>query len=101
MPTRARSSPTTRLPTRRPCQVRVNPELIKRVPARTLVLWGEEDDVLPVEDAYKFEADLPNCARVTLIPDAQHAPALENPPFVATTISDYVREFAASTKVAA
>jgi len=32
-------------------QVRVNPELIKEVPQPTVVFWGEEDDVLPVEDA--------------------------------------------------
>ena len=35
--------------------------------------------MLPVEDAFKYEKDLPNCVGVTLIPDAQHAPALENP----------------------
>ena len=39
--------------------------------------------MLPVEDAFKYEADLPNCVGVTLIPQAQHAPALENPDFVA------------------
>lgn len=39
----------------------------------------DQDDVLPVEDAYKYQEDLPNCVGVTLIPSAQHAPALENP----------------------
>jgi len=72
-------------------QRRVNPDLIKTVPQRTLVLWGEEDDVLPVEDAAKFEADLPSCAGVVMIPDAMHAPALENPKFVAATVADYVK----------
>uniref|UniRef100_A0A7S2N1Z3 AB hydrolase-1 domain-containing protein n=1 Tax=Haptolina brevifila TaxID=156173 RepID=A0A7S2N1Z3_9EUKA len=67
-------------------QVRVNPELIKTVPQPTVVFWGEEDDVLPVEDAYKFERDLPNCVGVKIIPDAQHAPALENPAVVAEEI---------------
>ena len=43
-------------------QKRVGPELIRTVPQPTLVLWGEEDDVLPVEDAYKYQNDLPNCA---------------------------------------
>ena len=34
-------------------QERVNPELIRTVMPPALVLWGEDDDVLPVEDAYK------------------------------------------------
>jgi len=71
-------------------QNKVGPELIRQVKARTLVLWGEEDDVLPVEDAYKYQEDLPNCVGVTLIPSAQHAPALENPAFVADQIVSYV-----------
>lgn len=74
-------------------QRRVEPGLIKTVPQKTLVLWGEADDVLPVEDAYKFEADLPNCEGVVMIPEAMHAPALENPQFVAKTVVDYVMKF--------
>ena len=75
-------------------QRRCNPDLIETVPQRTLVLWGEEDDVLPVEDAEKFRESLPNCEKVILIPDAMHAPALENPKFVAKTVAEYVTNFA-------
>ena len=74
-------------------QVRVDGDFVPRVPQRTLVLWGEEDDVLPVEDADKYGAALQDCARVTLIPDAQHAPALENPEFVAEAVAAFVKEF--------
>jgi len=73
-------------------QEKVNAELIKTVTSPALVLWGEEDDVLPVEDAYKYEKDLPNCMGVTLIPDAQHAPALENPTFVSDAIIKFTKE---------
>jgi len=72
-------------------QSRVGPELIRTVPQPTLVLWGEEDDVLPIEDAYKYEADLPNCAGVKIVPEAQHAPALENPAFVADAIIEFAK----------
>ncbi|KAL1524655.1 hypothetical protein AB1Y20_019542 [Prymnesium parvum] len=72
-------------------QSKVGPELIRTVSAPTLVLWGEEDDVLPVADAYKYQQDLPNCVGVTLIPDAQHAPALENPSFVAEQIISFAK----------
>lgn len=84
-------------------QRRVEPGLIKTVPQPALVLWGEADDVLPVEDAQKFEETLPNCAGVVMIPDAMHAPALENPAFVAQTVIDYVKNFnaAASEKAPA
>jgi len=67
-------------------QKRVAEPLIRTVPQRTLVLWGEEDDVLPVEDAFKYKEHLPHCAGVELIPNAQHAPALENPDYVAQAI---------------
>lgn len=72
-------------------QNRVNPELIKTVPMPTLVLWGEEDDVLSPQDVYKFQDDLPHCEHVSMIPKAQHAPALENPTFVADTIISYIK----------
>ena len=39
-----------------------------------------------MEDAYKYQEHLPNCVGVQMIPSAQHAPALENPSFVADTI---------------
>jgi pimeloyl-ACP methyl ester carboxylesterase len=77
-------------------QRRVDAGFIATVPQKTLVLWGEEDDVLPVEDAAKFEASLPQCAGVVMIPDAMHAPALENPTFVAEKVADYVRTFSAT-----
>lgn len=88
----------------------VNRESIRQLPQRTLVLWGEEDDVLPVEDAYKYDApvaptrlahaligacarryqeDLPNCVGVDMIPNAQHAPALENPDYVAKRVIEF------------
>ena len=69
----------------------VSEPLIRTVPQRTLVLWGEEDDVLPVEDAQKYKEHLPNCERVEMIPSAQHAPALENPAYVAETIIKFAK----------
>mmetsp|Transcript_148782 Transcript_148782/g.270793 ORF Transcript_148782/g.270793 Transcript_148782/m.270793 type:complete len:512 (-) Transcript_148782:120-1655(-) len=79
---------------------RVNPELIRKVPVPTKVLWGEEDDVLPVEDAYQYEKDLPNCVGVQLIPDAQHAPALENPAFVSNQFIEFAMQRASQLKEA-
>lgn len=82
-------------------QKRVGPELIRTVPQPTLVLWGEEDDVLPVKDAFAYEKDLPDCRGVQLVPDGQHAPALENPKFVAEQIIAYATSDVGSRKAAA
>lgn len=76
----------------------VGPAQIRTVTSPTFVLWGEEDDVLPVEDLYKYEQDLPNCEGIQLVPNAQHAPALENPEFVAQQIIDYTMKTAAKRK---
>ena len=82
-------------------QNRVSEPLIRTVQPPTLVLWGEEDDVLPVEDAYKYQEHLPNCVGVELIPSAQHAPALENPAYVAETIIKFATSKAPAEKVVA
>jgi pimeloyl-ACP methyl ester carboxylesterase len=80
-------------------QAVVGPPLIKTVSPPTYILWGEKDDVLPVADLYKYEADLPDCRAAVLVPDAQHAPALENPSFVAERIVDFTMKAAEARRV--
>ena len=72
-------------------QRRVGPELIRTVPMSTLVIWGADDDILPVEDAAAFERDLPNCAAVEVIPGSGHSPHLDNP----TAVVEIFRKFLA------
>jgi len=72
-------------------QNKVGPELIRTIKPPTYVLWGEEDDVLDPADAEKYREDLPNCVGVQMIPSAQHAPALENPTFVAEQIIEFTK----------
>ena len=72
--------------------VRVGRELIRTVPQSTLVLWGTDDPILPLADAYAFEADLPNCAGVVEVPGTGHSPHLEDPERVAGYIADFVRD---------
>jgi len=73
-------------------QNKVGPELIRTIQPPTFVLWGEEDDVLDPADAEKYREDLPNCVGVHMIPDAQHAPALENPAVVAEQIVKFAKD---------
>ena len=56
--------------------LRVGPEAIRQLPQPTLVVWGEDDPVLPPSDARKFERDLPHCERVAMIAGGGHCPQL-------------------------
>jgi pimeloyl-ACP methyl ester carboxylesterase len=69
----------------------VGPALIRTVPQKTLVVWGEDDDILPVQDAAAFERDLPDCDAVKIIPKSGHSPHLDNP----SAVSLHLREFLA------
>jgi len=51
---------------------------IKRIQTRTLILWGEADAWIPVENAYKFEKDLPH-NRMVIFRNFGHIPQEENP----------------------
>lgn len=44
----------------------------------TLILWGEKDQLIPVENAERFQRDLPNSTLVTF-PEAGHMPMEEIP----------------------
>jgi len=51
---------------------------INHIQTPTLILWGESDAWIPVENAYKFEKDLPN-NRVVIFRNLGHVPQEENP----------------------
>jgi pimeloyl-ACP methyl ester carboxylesterase len=51
---------------------------IKDIQQPTLILWGAEDLLIPVENAYKFHKDLPNNTLV-ILDDMGHIPMEESP----------------------
>lgn len=53
-------------------------ELIKGIQQPTLVLWGEEDLLIPIETAKLFQNDLPNDTLV-ILPGTGHVPMEESP----------------------
>jgi pimeloyl-ACP methyl ester carboxylesterase len=53
-------------------------ELLPRVSAPTLLLWGREDVWAPVEQAARFQAGLP-AARLVVFPSCGHVPQEERP----------------------
>ncbi|AQG79714.1 alpha/beta fold hydrolase [Spirosoma montaniterrae] len=44
----------------------------------TLILWGQQDRLIPVQNAYRFQRDLPNDTLV-IMPNAGHVPMEERP----------------------
>lgn len=54
----------------------------------TLILWGEEDRLIPVENAYRFQKDLPNDTLV-ILKGLGHVPMEEDP----QTTTEVVRAF--------
>lgn len=51
---------------------------IKNIQQPTLILWGSEDLLIPVENAYKFQESLPNNT-LAILKDTGHTPMEESP----------------------
>jgi len=56
----------------------IESEKIKDIKIPTLIMWGEEDTFVPVENAYKFQADLENDTMI-IYPNIGHIPMEEIP----------------------
>ncbi len=62
---------------------------IKKVKTPTLIIWGEYDDLIPIECAYKFQKDLPN-NQLVIIKNSGHIPMEENPEEVIPLIENFI-----------
>ena len=60
------------------------------ITAPTLIVWGEEDMLVPVRDAEEFEKSIPQ-ARKVVLEDTGHVPMVERP----TSFNDCLLEFLA------
>ena len=69
---------------------RVGPERIRMVKQPTLVVWGTNDDILPLSDAYDFQRDLNDCVAVVEIEGAGHSPHLDQPEPVIQALRAFV-----------
>lgn len=56
----------------------------------TLIIWGEKDEIVPLENASRFAADLPKCT-VKTIANCGHAPQEECPTETAKIMSDFLK----------
>jgi pimeloyl-ACP methyl ester carboxylesterase len=71
---------------------RVGPELIRTIEQPTLVIWGADDPILPLSDAFDFRDDLPACAGIRQGAGAGHSPHLDDPAAVAGHIARFVED---------
>lgn len=55
-----------------------NSKKLKYIQQETLILWGELDEWLAVNNAYRFKINIPN-AKLIVYPDLGHIPMEENP----------------------
>ncbi|MEO9819480.1 MAG: alpha/beta fold hydrolase [Yoonia sp.] len=62
---------------------------ISAIDTPTLVLWGEEDVVVPMGVAETYAECIPN-ARLVLLPEAGHSPQMEAPVRVASAIKAFL-----------
>jgi pimeloyl-ACP methyl ester carboxylesterase len=63
---------------------------INAVKTPTLILWGDRDNVISVENAYKFKQDIKG-SKVEIYPNVGHVPLEEVPLKVAESILNFLR----------
>ncbi len=64
-------------------------ENIKNVNCPTLIIWGENDQMIDVENAYKFNSDIKN-SQLKIIPSSGHVPMEETPDQVYNSILSFI-----------
>ena len=63
-------------------------ERLYRISAGTMVLWGDNDRIMPREHALAYQAGIKN-ARLTVLADCGHLPALEKPEESARVLGEF------------
>ncbi len=64
--------------------------LIKTVNIPTLILWGDQDRLIPIENAEKFHADLPNDTLV-ILKNLGHVPMEEDPAATLAVLKQFLK----------
>ena len=65
------------------------PGEIGDIQAPVLIMWGEQDNWIPVEAAYQFQEQLPN-GELVIIDDAGHVPMEERPMLTAEIAAEFL-----------
>ena len=71
-------------------RIQQDANLIKTITAPSLILWGDQDQLITVEDAYLFQKDLKNNS-VVILKNVGHIPMEEAPHAVAKAIKEFLK----------
>ncbi len=66
-------------------------EQIKQLKLPTLILWGAQDDLIPVENAELFHRDISN-SQLKIFADLGHVPHEEDPVATVTVVKEFLTE---------
>ena len=66
-------------------------DTISQLRMPVLVIWGEQDELIPVENARRIHELLP-ASRLEIVPQCGHLPALEKPAEFVRLVTDFLRE---------
>jgi pimeloyl-ACP methyl ester carboxylesterase len=65
--------------------------LLPEIDLPTLIIWGEKDTLLPLEQAFIFREQIPN-SKLEIIPESGHSPHLETPDKLLSLIINFLQE---------
>ena len=65
-------------------------ERLPEIETPVLIVWGRNDVLIPVEDAYEFERLIGDNARVEVFEDTGHLAMLERPTHFNTLLTDFI-----------
>ena len=68
----------------------VPPEELARLSVPTLVIWGEKDELLPLELGRTFASEIPR-ARLEIISNCGHIPSVERPGTFIRLLNEFAR----------
>ena len=67
------------------------PEILRRIHTPTLVIHGEEDNIIDFKSSYHFEENI-NDVKVRIYPEIGHLPMYEDPENTANDIKKFIQE---------
>ncbi len=63
---------------------------LSQIKTRTLIIWGEKDDMVPLKAAYIFKEKIPN-SELKVFPNVKHSPHREIPEELSKTIDNFLK----------
>ena len=65
--------------------------LLPHISQPVLLIWGEKDKILHVDDSRLFRQEIPNCKRI-ILKDIGHVPMLECPKITASHVDEFIQQ---------